>query len=113
MYVLCIGVAKSVKVGMNFSTNFKNPLFCKGSEKHIADCIVHGHVVNDNLCNNTMATCLMCQTGISHQNFSMLHVLHVNVDRSSTAHTQSCQQWFSRGKLDPACLCPPTTVQGQ
>ena len=63
--ISCIGVAKSLPVGMNFSINFKNPLFCKGNENHITDCFVYDYVVKDNLCNNTMATRLMCQSGIS------------------------------------------------
>ena len=67
---ICIGFAKPLNVGMTSNTHFKNPLFCKGSEKHISDCIVHGHVVNENLCNNdTVVTSLVCQTGISQQNF--------------------------------------------
>ena len=71
MYVLCIiGVAKSIDLGMSFSPHFRNPLFCKGNEKHITDCIVYGHEVDDDLCNDDkVVTSLMCQTGISQQNF--------------------------------------------
>ena len=82
------GTAQSLNVGI-ITTNFKNPFLCDGSEKHMTDCIVHGLAVNDNSCNDTMVTSLMCQTGISHQNFKYA-VLHVNIDRSRTAHTQSC-----------------------
>ena len=114
MYIIYIGVAEPFDAdGITFSRHFKNPFFCNGSEKHITDCIIHYHAANDKLCNDIMATSLMCQTGITQQSFKYA-VLHVNVvDRSRTAHTQSCQQWFSRGKLDPACLYPPTRAQGQ
>ena len=113
------GVAKSLKnVGMDISAlHFKNPLYCKGNEKHITDCVVQYLPANDNLCNDTMGvvTSLTCQTGISCVKISMLNIHVYYVDRSRTAHTQSCQQQFSRGKLGSACLCPnsPPTVQNQ
>ena len=95
MCLCIIGVAKSLNVGTNISAHhFQIPFFCKGDEKRITDCIVRDIHVNENLCNDTigLVTSIMCQTGIPFSIISMLYYNVYYVDRSRTAHTQSCQQ---------------------
>ena len=72
---MCVTIGVAEPFSITFSTHFKYPFFCNGSEKHITDCIIHYLAANDKLCNDTMATFLMCQTGISQQILSRLYYM--------------------------------------
>ena len=97
---------------------FKYHFFCTGKESEITDCSLSDREVNDSLCDGSFVANLVCDTGDDELYIVCAIIMYVYITCrvsliSNTAHTQSCQQWFSRGKLDSVCLCPHTTVQNQ